>query len=206
MRVDKELLSIGYADLVENACHVVPDRAVTDRQLVGDIFVRESLLHQANNLAFPLGQGFGPRSLRWVGFHLPREGELEAYLSRGLPLRSGGGLRGGIQRLDHRKYDFRRLYLQDDAVDAGGKCLARAVLVPEPAQQYDLTARDGFPNLLNDADGVALGLQIQNEHIGAALGEEPVGGSLLVREHNHRDGCAALENFLQAQPHETLAA
>ena len=30
MRVDQELLSIGHADLVENARHVMPNRAVTN--------------------------------------------------------------------------------------------------------------------------------------------------------------------------------
>jgi len=59
MRVEQKLLTIGHADLVENARHVMPDRTVADRQLVGDVFVREALPHQADNLAFPLGQGVG---------------------------------------------------------------------------------------------------------------------------------------------------
>ncbi len=60
MRVDQELLSIGHADLIENARHVMPDRTVANRQLVGDVFVGESLPHQSDDLAFPLGQGVGP--------------------------------------------------------------------------------------------------------------------------------------------------
>ena len=50
IRVDQELLPIGHADLVENTRHVMPDRTVTDRQLVRNVFVRESLCHQVNNL------------------------------------------------------------------------------------------------------------------------------------------------------------
>ena len=37
--VDQEVLPIGYADLVENVRHVMPDRTVANRQFVGDIFV-----------------------------------------------------------------------------------------------------------------------------------------------------------------------
>lgn len=31
MRVEQELLPIGYADLVENVRHMMPDRTVTNR-------------------------------------------------------------------------------------------------------------------------------------------------------------------------------
>ena len=64
MSMDEELLSIGHADLVENVRHVMADRAVTNRQLVGHVFVGESLFHQTDNLPFPLGQGFRPRRRR----------------------------------------------------------------------------------------------------------------------------------------------
>ena len=37
--VDQEVLPIGYADLVENVRHVMSDRTVANRQLVGDVFV-----------------------------------------------------------------------------------------------------------------------------------------------------------------------
>ncbi len=37
--VDQEFLPIGYADLVENVCHVMSDSTVANRQLVGDVFV-----------------------------------------------------------------------------------------------------------------------------------------------------------------------
>jgi hypothetical protein len=43
-------------------------------------------------------------------------------------------LRGDIQCLDHRERDGGRLNLEDDAVDAGGKGLGRAVLILQPAQ------------------------------------------------------------------------
>ncbi len=46
MRVDQEVLPIRHADLVENVRHVMPDCAVTNRQLVGDLFVREALSYQ----------------------------------------------------------------------------------------------------------------------------------------------------------------
>ena len=74
MRVDQELLPIGHADLVENTRHVMPDRTVADRQLVGDVFVRKSLPHQADNFSFPLGQGVGPRRRLGFGFEWLLEG------------------------------------------------------------------------------------------------------------------------------------
>ena len=64
MRLEQELLPIGHADLVENVRHVMPDRTVTNRYLVGDLFVREPLFHQTDNLPFPLGQGFRSRQRR----------------------------------------------------------------------------------------------------------------------------------------------
>jgi hypothetical protein len=55
MRMEQELLSIRHADLVENARHVMPDRTAANRQPVGDLFVREALPYQVDDLAFPLG-------------------------------------------------------------------------------------------------------------------------------------------------------
>jgi len=43
MHANQEFLSFGHAALVENACHVMPDRAVTNRQRVGNVFGRETL-------------------------------------------------------------------------------------------------------------------------------------------------------------------
>ena len=45
--MDQEPLPVGYADLVENARHMMSDRTVTNRQLVGDVFVREALLPES---------------------------------------------------------------------------------------------------------------------------------------------------------------
>ena len=39
MRADQEFLSIGHADLIENARHVMSERTITHRQLVGNISV-----------------------------------------------------------------------------------------------------------------------------------------------------------------------
>jgi hypothetical protein len=39
MCVDQELLPIGHTDLVENTRHVMPDRTVTDRQLISNVLV-----------------------------------------------------------------------------------------------------------------------------------------------------------------------
>ena len=91
MRVDQELLSIGHADLVENARHVMPNRAVTNRQLIGYVLVRESLSHQADNLAFSLSQCLWPRQRLWVGFDRLHEGYSEAQ-----PPRRDMGARGSI--------------------------------------------------------------------------------------------------------------
>src|SRR6185437_9775244 len=90
--------------------------------------------------------------------------------------------------------------------NTGGKRLARAAFVFQATQQHDLTGRGGLPNLVDGAEGVSLGLQIQDEHVGSVLGAEQISSPSRVGVHDHRDGRAALENFLQAQPHETLTA
>src|SRR6185312_17412971 len=80
--------------------------------------------------------------------------------------------RGGIERRDYRQHDFRRLNLENDAVNTSGKRFARAGVVFEPAPQHDLTGRSGFPNLSDGAEGVVHGLQIKDKHVGSAVRAE----------------------------------
>jgi hypothetical protein len=120
MCVDQKPLSIGHADLVENVRHVMPDRTVADRQLVGDLFVRVAMPHQADNLALPLGQHVGPRRRLWIGFDRLLEGGTEGQPRWALPFHGGVGLRGDIQRLNHCEHDGGQLNLEDDAVDTDG--------------------------------------------------------------------------------------
>lgn len=84
MCVGQQLLPIGRANLLENVRHVMTRRAVTNRQLVSDVLVRESLSYQSDNLPFPLGQG--------VGSDLLREGCSHVHSIRAVPFH------GRIQR------------------------------------------------------------------------------------------------------------
>lgn len=60
MRVDQELLPIADADLVENVRQMMPNRTITNGQLIGDFFVGETLTDQSDNFSFPLGQRVRP--------------------------------------------------------------------------------------------------------------------------------------------------
>lgn len=196
MRVDQEVLPIRHADLVENIRHVMPDCAVTNRQLVGDLFVREALSYQPDNLVFPLGHGLQP--CRWwcIGVTLLLDGGSETQPHGAIPFSKGLGLGGGIQRLNHCQYDGGRLNREDDAVDAGRKCLTHAGLVFKPAQQHDLTGGGTLPNLREGADGVWCGLQIQDDHVWSGSAGESFRDPPLVGRHDHLDGRAAFEHFL----------
>src|SRR6187551_2335983 len=117
MCMDQELLSIRHADLVKNTRHVMADRAVTNRQPVRNVFIGKSLLHQADNLAFPFRQGCRPCWRRGEGFYFFRE----AYSARSIQLHGNLRHRGSIERFDYRQHDFRWLNLEDDAVDTSAK-------------------------------------------------------------------------------------
>ena len=74
------------------------------------------------------------------------------------------------------------------------------------ATRHDLTGRGGLSNLCDGANSIALGLQIQDEHIRLIIKEKSIKCVILVRGNHYLDSRDALENLLQAQPHETLTA
>ena len=68
-----------------------------------------------------------------------------------------------------------------------------------------VTNRQLMSDVFVRVDDVAFGLQIQDDHVCSCLGEH-FSRPPLVGMRDHRNGQAALENLLQAIPHEALIA